>query len=161
MRKQKITYDNYNGKKVSKEFYFGLNAVELVRLQAAFGEVGIEAGLTAMHTRGDYVAIEKFLSNFILLSYGVPSADGEMFDKSPELRHAFEMSPAYPKLYVKLLSDEKFLNDFISSLVNGVDSDDKARVQRTVPGRMSMQQDDIVNFTELVDKPAIESFDDI
>ena len=38
MLKKTITYENFNGEKVTEDFYFNINALEYVRLTAKYGK---------------------------------------------------------------------------------------------------------------------------
>lgn len=111
-----IKYVDFNGNEKTKNFYFHLSKTEIAEMDLV-ERAGLEGIIKQMINTDDRAAILNMFKGIVLKSYGVPSADGERFEKSEELRHAFEQHPAYDILFMELISSEKAMADFINSIV--------------------------------------------
>ena len=116
MRKETITYIDYNGDKRTEDFYFNMTKTELLRMEkdknGSFS--GILEKFIKANDQGDlFDAIESF----IFKAYGVKSVDGRTFDKSEQLSRAFFNSPAYEALFDKLNEDSDYAYNFIMGIV--------------------------------------------
>ena len=116
MHKETIVFTDFNGKERKEDHYFNLTKAELIKLQ-----MGIKGGLVehlsnAIQNEDSPVVIEVF-EKLIRTSYGRKNADGIHFDKSPELFEAFESSPAYSELFVKLLTDDDASDRFMRGVI--------------------------------------------
>ncbi len=116
MRKETITYIDYNDVERTEDFYFNVTKTELLRMEAdkngAFSTV-LEKFVKAKDVSDILDSVEKFLYK----AYGEKSADGKRFIKSEELSEAFFQSPAYEVLFEKLNSDADFAYNFIMGIV--------------------------------------------
>lgn len=116
MRKETISYTDYNGVVRKEDFYFNLNKAELMEL-----EMTTPGGMSSMLTRiiesRDDSEIMKIFKKLILMAYGEKSPDGKHFDKSPELSKAFSNTEAYSELFVKLASDSTAAAEFVKGIV--------------------------------------------
>ena len=78
MRKESITYVDYNGTERTEDFYFNVTKTELLRMEAdkngAFSTV-LEKFVKAKDVSDVLDAVEKF----IYKAYGEKSADGKRF----------------------------------------------------------------------------------
>lgn len=124
MRKETITYTDYNGEKRTEDFYFNYSVAELGRMQLTSG--GLEDKLRAVVARNDREEIITAFEDIILGSYGEKSEDGRRFIKvrnGEKLADAFKETEAYSVLFVKLLSDENALETFMKGIIpKNVDS---------------------------------------
>lgn len=113
MLKKTIKYENFNGDDVETTHYFNLSKSELYEM-----ETGEEGGSLAhliqqvMEDGNPGTAIQQF-KRFILMSYGKKSLDGESFEKSDELRHAFSQTAAYNALFLELSEDAGAAGQFL------------------------------------------------
>jgi hypothetical protein len=116
MLKKTITYTDYNGNKLTEDFYFNLSRAEIAEM-----ELSVNGGLSSMIQKvvsaKDTPSLVKVFKDLILRSYGVKSDDGKRFIKSDELRTAFEQTEAYSNLFMELATDDKAASDFINSIV--------------------------------------------
>lgn len=116
MLKKTITFEDYNGTKRTEDHYFNLSKPELIELQVST-EGGLENSLDKIMKNKSAKDIMSTFKKFILDSYGKKSEDGLRFEKTPEIRLAFEQSPAYEALYMQLVTDSdeaaKFFNGII------------------------------------------------
>lgn len=116
MKKETISYIDYNGIARKEDFYFNLSKAELMEM-----EMTTPGGMSSMLTRviesRDDSEIMKIFKELILKSYGEKSPDGKHFDKSPELSKAFSHTEAYSELFVKLASDSTAAAEFVKGIV--------------------------------------------
>lgn len=124
MTKETITYTDLNGVERTETFYFDLSKPEIVRMQGS--EKGgyevqlqsIAAGLKEDDYAGAYGArVMEFFEDFIKKSYGEKSEDGRRFMKSEEISRGFMETPAYEKLFEKLINDGKAASEFVSRVL--------------------------------------------
>lgn len=114
MFKKTITFTNFNGEKITKDFYFHLSKAELVRMGA---DSTMEERLNRMISAKDNVAIMQEFEQLIRLAVGIRSEDGNSFIKSPEAQAQFMFSPAYDELLVELVTNADAAVDFVQQLL--------------------------------------------
>lgn len=115
MLTRKIKYKNLNGEEREKTFYFHLNKVEVAEMELSEAG-GVQVFLTRIVEEQDNAKILEYFKEFILLSVGIKSDDGERFEKSPEISKAFEQSPAFEVLFLEMANNA----DYAATFVNGV-----------------------------------------
>lgn len=116
MLKKTITFDDYNGKTVTEDFYFNLTKAELVELQMSEKDGFSEALELIVKSEDGKMIIEHF-KKIILLSYGEKSDDGRRFKKTDELREEFAQTEAYSSLFIELATDANAATEFINGIV--------------------------------------------
>ena len=116
MIKWTINFTDYNDNEVSENFYFNLNKAELSDMQFRVNGAYSQFIERIVNTRDTQTIGEEF-KKLILNSYGEKSDDGRRFKKSKELRDSFEQSPAYPVLYMELLSDADKAAKFVRGIL--------------------------------------------
>lgn len=114
--KRDISYEDYNGDKVTETCYFNLTKSEIIEL-----EVGYKGGLQEtiqriIKTQDNKQLIAEF-KRLILLAYGVKSDDGRRFIKSDELREEFSQTAAYDSLFMELATNADSAATFITGIV--------------------------------------------
>lgn len=120
MLKQTITYEDFNGKERTEDYYFNLTKTELTRLQAHYhtaNSKGLEDYLNTIVENDDQEKIVDFFEDLIKRSYGVKSEDGKHFRKNEEIITDFFDSPAYDSLFIKVCSDTDAAVAFVSGLI--------------------------------------------
>lgn len=126
-----IKYKDFNGQDKVKNFYFNLSKSELAEMDLV-EKAGIEQTIKKMINEDDRENIVKLFKKLVLRAYGVKSADGERFEKSDELRAAFEQHPAYDVLFMELISSEKAMSDFINAVVPSEVSEAAAKNKKSI-----------------------------
>lgn len=115
MIKRTITYEDYNGVSRTEDFYFNLSKAEIAEM-----ELSTTGGMGEMIRRiieaQDTPSIVKIFKEILFKAYGVKSADGRRFIKSPELSLEFSQTEAYSQLFMELATDA----DKAAAFVNGV-----------------------------------------
>lgn len=115
MFKKTITYENFNGEKVSKDFYFHMSKVELMEM-AADANVMMDR-IKRIIEASDAKAILKEFSALIRASVGVRSEDGERFVKDEAAQSLLFDSPAFDELLMELATSADAGAEFVRQLV--------------------------------------------
>lgn len=116
MLKKTITFKNFYGDEITRDFLFNLNESELTDMNLT-EEGGLTRVIQKIINTYDQPRLIEYFKKIILASYGEISDDGLRFVKSPELSIAFSQTDAYNRLYMELISDAKKASDFISGIV--------------------------------------------
>lgn len=116
MRKETITYTDYNGRTRTEDFYFNISKAEAFEM-----ECSVDGGLSekmqrlvAAQSLKDIVPIFK---SIVLKAYGIKSDDGKRFIKSKEISESFEHTEAYSILFMRLATDLDYASDFLNNVV--------------------------------------------
>lgn len=116
MIKETVTYKDFNEEMQTEDLYFHLSKSELVEL-----ELGMDGGLgtylqTLVKSRKTSELLAAF-KNIISAAYGERSLDGKRFVKNEEKTKEFLASPAYDALFMRLVTDEAAVTEFILGVV--------------------------------------------
>jgi len=125
-----ITYKNlFDNKEETKTFYFNLTALELIELEASFGNQGLVAALNRIVEAEDSEAMIREFKRIIKMTYGV--REGDDFVKTPEVQQKFMDHPACSALFMEFFND----NDSLVKFIEGV-------MPQDVPGK----KEEVVNM---------------
>jgi|SRR4051812_22273373 len=116
MLKREITYEDFDGEKVTGTFYFNLTKSEIIELEVAYSGGLQETLQLIIKTDNKKRLIEEF-KRIILLAYGVKSEDGKRFIKNDELREEFSQTAAYDELFIELATSEESAAVFIKGII--------------------------------------------
>lgn len=104
MFKKTITYTDYDGNERTEDFRFNLSKAEYVMFEnSVIGGMSKEIE-RAMAMQNGPRTLEIF-KDLVDRSYGVKTADGRRFMKSPELLQEFRETEAYVNLFMELVTD--------------------------------------------------------
>lgn len=122
MLKKTIKFTNVLGEKEEAIAYFNLNNVEYLRLAAKVGQDGdLAKGLRAAVEANNLNRMISIIEEVLLSAYGIrPAEDMSGFVKTQAARDMFSSSEPYSELFMELLNNPEELNNFVSSLVDGV-----------------------------------------
>lgn len=116
MRKETITYVDFNGNERTEDFYFNLTKAEVMKM-----EMSTKGGLAEMINRvvqaQDQPAIIQIFEDLILKSYGIKTPDGRGFRKSKEITDEFKETEAFSQLFMKLATDADAAAKFVNGIV--------------------------------------------
>lgn len=119
MYKTSVTFENYDGEKVTKDLYFNLTKAEITKLQLSY-EDGfdkyIDSIIHPISGKPDPKKIMDLFEMLILKAYGVRTEDGG-FVKSQARSEEFLSTDAYSELFMRLISDEKAQTDFFLGIM--------------------------------------------
>jgi len=114
--KKTITYEDFNGEKVSEDFFFHLSKAELVELELSH-QGGLSESLQKIIADEDGKSIIAEFKNIILSAYGKRSEDGKRFVKNATVREEFESSEAYSALFMELVTNADTAVEFINGII--------------------------------------------
>jgi hypothetical protein len=130
--KKAITYEDFNGERVTEEFFFHLSKAELIELELSH-DGGLSESLQRIIAAEDGKAIIAEFKNIILTSYGQRSPDGRRFIKNQQLRDEFESTEAYSELFMQLVTDTEEAILFINGIVPAGMAEEAAATLAAVP----------------------------
>ena len=119
MVKKTITYTDFEGKEVTKDFYFNISKMEFRELNKKIPG-GLERMIDSIKTEKDSDRLLDLLNMLILESYGEISEDGRFGKedaKGRRLSGYFKISEAWDVLFTNLLQNEDELNEFLTGIV--------------------------------------------
>lgn len=107
MHKETVTYINYDGEERQVTVHFNLDEREITKIQLEYyKQGGVQKVMNDAIESDDPQKLVDFIEMLVQRSYGIKSADGEDFIKSPELIASFEGKAYYSPLYMMLFQDE-------------------------------------------------------
>ena len=118
MYKKTVTFEDFDGEKVSRDLYFNLTKAEITKLQLSYRDgfdKYVESIIHPLDGEPDPQKIMDLFEMLILKAYGVRTEDG--FIKTPEKAQAFVTTEAYSALFMELLQDEKAQADFFTGIM--------------------------------------------
>ena len=115
MLKQRIKYEDYNGVEREEDFYFNFTKLELMETDLSWG--GFEAVVEELTQTEDAQKAYGLFKELVLASHGVKSDDGKRFVKGPEVRKAFEESPACSELIISFLQNPELSISFVQGVL--------------------------------------------
>ena len=116
MIKKTITYEDFDGKQQTEDFYFNLTKAELIEMEVSEGG-GLGEYLAKIGESNDGAKIIEWFKKIVLISYGEKSPDGKRFVKNQELRDSFASSEAYSELFMELATNAKAASEFMNGVV--------------------------------------------
>lgn len=116
MLKKTITFEDFDGRQVTEDFYFNLSKAELVELEVS-SKTGFADLLQQIVASNDGQEIINHFKQIILMAYGKKSDDGRRFIKSQELRDEFEQTNAYSELFIELATNADAASAFMRGVV--------------------------------------------
>jgi hypothetical protein len=124
MRKEEITYVDYNGTERTETFWFNLSKAEIAEFNFQY-DGGLAEYLKSIKDAQSVKEVAQVFKTIIRMSYGEKSLDGRRFvKKAPDghlLADDFEATEAYSILYMKLATDENAAAAFINGVVPKTD----------------------------------------
>lgn len=124
MLKKEITYVNFNGEKVTENFYFNITQAEAMEMEANY-EGSIKESFKNLSVTRDGAKIIATVKDLILRAYGEKSEDGKRFIKNQEIRDGFVSTEAYSILFMELCTDAKAAVEFMKAILPEVPDKDK------------------------------------
>lgn len=111
-----ITYTDFDGNERTEEVRFHLSPAELTELEATTPG-GLKKQMDNIIKKKDGPAIMRYFKKIVRMSYGKKSEDGRRFMKSEEIWNDFAETQAYVELFMKLVTDEKFAQEFANAVI--------------------------------------------
>lgn len=124
MFKDTISYEDFDGNTVTETLYFNFTKPELLKMQSSVPggyEKKLQGILDELSKENkddvDLSGYIDFYEMFISEAYGVKSEDGKRFVKSKEAKEAFMQSNAYSTIFMKLVTDEDYIEKFSMGVI--------------------------------------------
>lgn len=138
MFKHTVTYKDFNGNDRKEDLYFHLSLPEVTRIQAEIGK-DIQDHVKELVDNQNLKNLLEFLEMMMLNSYGQKSSDGKVFNKTKEIRHAFEYSQAYAEIFEQMMTNPELAKKF-GEAVSDNGKDKKNQVAPQVVSQPQTQQ---------------------
>lgn len=158
MLKKDITFKNFDGKEVTKTFYFHLTKLELAEKEI-MSDGGYAEKLKEITQSGKASEVYPIMKELILDSVGNRTDDGDRFEKSEEIRNAFLQSNAYETLIFEMLKNAALAAEFMNAIMP---ADLVAEAQK-ISGKLEQSEEpskpktlEDYNMTELTNMPYLE-----
>jgi hypothetical protein len=116
MLKRPITFTDFEGQKITEDFYFNISRAELIEMEVSEVD-GMKATIEKIIAAQDMKSLIQEFKKIILDSYGVKSEDGRRFIKSEENRLAFSQSVMFDTLFMELATNESSAANFIMGVL--------------------------------------------
>lgn len=119
MVKKTITFTDFEGKEVTKDFYFNLSKMEFRVLDRKIPG-GLQNMIDQIMKEKDEDRLIDLLDILILESYGEKSEDGRFVKEDRfgrRLSSFFKVSEAWDTLFMNMVQNEKELSEFLTGIV--------------------------------------------
>lgn len=152
MVKKTLTYNDFEGKEVTKDFYFNISKMEFRELDRTIPG-GLENLIERIRVEKDENQMLDLMSILILASYGEKAEDGRFVKEDPwgrKLSSYFKISEAWDVLFMNLLQNEQELNEFLTGIVPK-DIAENAKEQMEIE-RKNLEGGNVSNLTPINQK---------
>lgn len=119
MVKKTLTYNDFEGREITKDFYFNISKMEFRELDRKIPG-GLERMIDQIRVEKDENRMLDLMSTLILAAYGEKAEDGRFVKEDPwgrKLSSFFKISEAWDVLFLNLLQNEQELNEFLTGIV--------------------------------------------
>lgn len=122
MLKYPITYKNFDGEKVTEDYYFNLTKAELMKMELSMPGGFAKTIQKAIETNNMPVVLDAF-DKLVLGAYGIKDENGRFLKTDPKtgIKYAdlFKDTEAYSELFMTIATDEKEAAKFINAVIPG------------------------------------------
>lgn len=116
MYKKTLTYEDFNGEKVTEDVYFNLSKAELLEMHYQ-SKGGLRNYLESIINARDTATLAALFKDLLLKSYGVKDPSGKKFIKNDSVREDFECSIPFDIMYTTLATDAKEAAAFVNGII--------------------------------------------
>lgn len=132
MFKKTVEFEDFDGNKQSKDFYFHISKVELLAMADKGDEM--QERIKRIVDAKDGAAILMEFRELIKMSVGVRSEDGQRFVKDAAAQSTLLDSPAFDELLMELATDANVSAEFVQQLIpEKMQKDMIAQLQKNNP----------------------------
>lgn len=114
---KEITYKGYDDQVRTEKFYFNLNKAEIAEMMLTDSDATLDQVFEYFRQTRNGKQLYKMVKDLITSSYGVKSADGRSFLKTPEITQAFVQSEAFSELFMEFLTSPDKVAEFFVGIV--------------------------------------------
>ena len=112
MLKKTIKYEDFNGNKLTEDFYFNLTKAEVAELELS-EKGGLSEAIKKAVKEDDNATIMRIFKGLILKAIGVKS------EETDKIREEFLQTEAYSVLFMELATSENAASSFMNSIIPG------------------------------------------
>ena len=119
MVKKMVTYTDFTGNEVTKDFYFNLTKMEFKELDERIPG-GLQNLMDKLLTERDKGLTVKLLAILMLAAYGEKTEDGRFVKEDIHgrpLSSYFKVSEAWDVLFMNMVKNERELSEFLVGIV--------------------------------------------
>lgn len=119
MVKKTVTFSDFNGNEITKDFYFNLTKMEFKELDENIPG-GLNNLMDKLLTEKDRNLTVRLLSILLLAAYGEKTDDGRFVKEDVHGRRLssyFKVSEAWDVLFMNLVQNERELSDFLVGII--------------------------------------------
>lgn len=116
MLKKTITFEDYNGKQLTEDFYFNLSKAEIAEMELS-QDGGLTEYLQKIVSENDGAKLVAMFKELLTKSVGRRSEDGRNFIKNQKIVDDFIQSNAYSELFVELATNADQASAFVRGIV--------------------------------------------
>lgn len=142
MYKKTITFDDYNGEKITEDFYFNLNKAEVIKWLTTSGSYTLDKVLERLSKERNGKKIMEIFEDLIKMSYGEKSLDGRKFEKNEEIWNNFYQTEAYSVLFTELVTDAQKAADFVNKIIPKDLADEVEKIIKENPAGIPAEMKD-------------------
>lgn len=117
MLKKTITFESFDGKTLTEDFYFNLSKAEVIKWLTTSGDYTLDKVLERISKERNGKKIMEIFEDLIHISYGRKSLDERKFEKSEEIWNDFYQTDAYSVLFTELVTDAKKAAGFVNGII--------------------------------------------
>lgn len=116
MFKKTVTYKDYNNVERTETYHFHFSEAEILDMEMSV-EGGFAERIQKIIDANDQTKLMKVIKQFVIDAYGVKSEDGKRFIKNDTVKAEFLESPAYSKIWMELVTNDRLAADFINEVI--------------------------------------------
>lgn len=116
MLKEHLIYEDFDGNRRERDFYFNLTAQEISEMELSRNG-GLTTFLQRIAAEQDQAKMVKYFKEFLLKSYGKKSDDGENFLKNNQIREEFQSSMAFNEFWMRFMTEEHAFENFVKGVI--------------------------------------------
>lgn len=116
MLKHSITFEDYEGDKITETLYFNITKTEMIELEVEHQD-GLDKWLKTITKTNDRKTLFAEFKKIVLLAYGQKSQDGKRFIKNDVMREEFSQTAAFDALIMQLSTDAEISANFMKGII--------------------------------------------
>lgn len=113
---REVKVKDFKGQERDYKLYFNMTEAEIMDFEFGRERGGISEFYDRILRAQDIPAIIQALKDVIISSYGILSADGELFQKGEEISKRFTFTTAYSEFMMRLYTNDQYAQKFLKEL---------------------------------------------
>ena len=147
---REVKVKDFKGQERDYKLYFNMTEAEIMDFEFGRERGGISEFYDRILRAQDIPAIIQALKDVIISSYGILSADGELFQKGEEISKRFTFTTAYSEFMMRLYTNDQYAQKFLKELF-------PEEVMKKILARIEEQKKASGTVTQFPENTATES----